>query len=89
MTKGKGNYIGEYRNFKAELKRMGVTQTQVAEHLGMSINNFNAKVNGKVPFTVPEIVEIRDLFVPEATLDYLLECVPASGSGPTDRASAS
>lgn len=76
MTKESSKYMGEYRNFKAELKRVGVTQTQIASHLKMTVNNFNAKVNGKVPFSVPEIVEIRDVFMPDATLDYLLEYVP-------------
>ena len=61
-----------YLNIKIELKREGVTQEQVAKHFGMSTNNLNAKINGRVPFTVPEVVEMRDRFMPDATLDYLL-----------------
>ena len=68
--------IGKYQNIKAELTREGVSQAQVAAHLGMSTNNFNLKINGRVPFTAPEIVEIRDEFLKDATLDYLLECEP-------------
>ena len=63
---------GRYLNIKIELQREGVTQEQVAKHFGMSTNNFNAKINGRVPFTVPEVVEMRDRFMPDATLDYLL-----------------
>jgi transcriptional regulator with XRE-family HTH domain len=74
------NYIGRYQNLKAELTREGISQAQVAAHFGMSTNNFNMKMNGRVPFTVPEIVEIRETFVPEATLDYLLECEPIASS---------
>ena len=70
------SYIGKYQNLKAELTREGVSQAQVAAYLGMSTNNFNLKMNGRVPFTVPEITEIREVFVPEATLDYLLEFEP-------------
>ena len=59
-------------NLKAELTRSGVTQKSVAEVLGMSTNNLNSKINGKTPFTVPEMVTIRDTFVPDATIDYLV-----------------
>ena len=61
-----------YLNIKIELQREGVTQEQVARHFGMSTNNLNAKINGRVPFTVSEVVEMRDKFMPDATLDYLL-----------------
>ena len=61
-----------YMNMKAELVRVGVTQEQVANHLGMSAKNLNLKLNGRVPFTVNEVVEIRDTFAQDATLDYLL-----------------
>lgn len=64
--------FGRYLNMKLELQRVGVTQEKVANHLGMSTNNFNMKMNGRVPFTVAEVVEIRDTFAPDATLDYLL-----------------
>lgn len=63
---------GKYLNLIAEMKRVGVTQSQVAEHLEMSQSNLNAKLNGRVPFTVPEVVDIQQTFTPDATLDYLL-----------------
>lgn len=63
---------GRYLNIKIELQREGVTQEQVAKHFGMSTNNLNAKINGRVPFTVGEVIEMRDRFMPDATLDYLL-----------------
>lgn len=64
--------LGKYANIKAELQRNGVTQKEVANHFGMTPNNFNAKINGHVPFTVPEVVEMRDMFMEGASLDYLL-----------------
>ena len=64
---------GKYMNLIVEMKRVGTTQAQVAEHLEMSPNNLNAKLNGRVPFTVQEVVEMRNKFMPDATLDYLLE----------------
>ena len=63
---------GRYLNIKIELQREGVTQEQVAKHFGMSTNNLNAKINGRVPFTANEVIEMRDRFMPDATLDYLL-----------------
>ena len=68
MEKSKGKYL----NFITEMKRVGVTQAQVAEHIGMSLGSVNAKLNGRVPFSVPEVVSIRDEYMPDATLDYLL-----------------
>ena len=61
-----------YLNMKLELRREGVSLKQVAEHLGMTTNNLNAKLNGRVAFTVQEVVEMRNRFMPDATLDYLL-----------------
>lgn len=61
-----------YLNMKLELRREGISQKQVAEHLGMTTNNLNAKLNGRVAFTVQEVVEMRNRFMPDATLDYLL-----------------
>lgn len=65
---------GRYLNLKSELVRVGVSQAQVAAHLGISPTSLNAKINGHVPFFVPEVTEMRDVFMPEATLDFLLTC---------------
>ena len=61
-----------YQNLKAEMKRIGVTQGDIAEFLSMSTNNVSLKINGKVPFTVDEAWKIRERFFPDATLDYLM-----------------
>ena len=62
-----------YQNLKAEMRRIGVTQGDIADFLSMSTNNVSLKINGKVPFTVDEFIGIRDRFFPEVTLDYLME----------------
>lgn len=61
-----------YQNMKAELKRCGATYAAVSKELGMSMNNFNLKINGQVPFTVEEAKTVQRAFCPDATLDYLL-----------------
>lgn len=61
-----------YPNMKAELKRSGTTYGMASKELGMSMNNFNLKINGKVPFTVEEAKAVQKAFCPDETLDYLL-----------------
>lgn len=53
-----------YQNLKAELRRVGATYGDAANLLGMTRENFGLKVNGKVPFTVPEITTVRDGLMP-------------------------
>ena len=67
-------------NMKAELKRFGITQGEVADYLGMSTNNFSLKINEKIPMTVDEARRINDRFLPTVKLDYLLQ---SDGDTPT------
>ncbi len=67
-------------NLKAELKRVGVTQCNVADSMGMSNNNLNLKINEKIPMTVDEAKFIRDTWLPDCTLDVLLQ---SDGDTPT------
>ena len=60
------------QNLKAEMRRKGITQAQVAKSLGMSENNFCLKCNERIPMTVDEAKAIRDRFMPEFRLDYLI-----------------
>lgn len=61
-----------YSNIKAELARNGVTQSQIADEFGYALNTVNNKINGRTPMTVDEIVQWRDTFMPDATIDYLI-----------------
>lgn len=65
---------------KAELKRFGITQGEVAEFLGMTPNNFGLKINEKIPMTVDEARRINARFLPTVKLDYLLQ---SDGDTPT------
>lgn len=62
-----------YQNLKAELKRAGATYSDVGDLLGLSSNSVNLKINGRVPFTVPEAKAVQRKFCVDATLDYLFE----------------
>lgn len=61
-----------YQNMKAELKRVGASYEDVSAMLGMSMNNFSLKINGRIPMTVEEAKSIQTTFCRDATLDYLL-----------------
>lgn len=60
-------------NMKAELRRFGITQAEVADYLGMSANNFNLKINERIPMTIEEARTINSHFLPTVKLDYLLQ----------------
>jgi len=61
-----------YLNIKAELARNGVSQKAVADHYKITQNTVNNKINGRSPFTTDEIIDWRDTFMPDASLEYLL-----------------
>lgn len=62
-----------YMNIKAEMTRNGVTQSAIANHYRIAPNTVNNKINGRTAITVEEIVDWRDTFMPDASLDYLLD----------------
>lgn len=60
-------------NMKAELKRFGITQREVADYLGMSENNFGLKLSEKVSMTIDEAKAIYKHFLPTVEFEYLLQ----------------
>ena len=68
-------------NMRGELFRHGIKQSEVARALNMSLGNFNRKLSETVPMTVEEARTIRDRFLMDSDLDYLLE---SDGDIPTD-----
>lgn len=60
-------------NMKAEFTRSGITQKEVADFLGMSTNNFNLKINEKIPMTLDEFRDICTEFLPTVEVEYLLQ----------------
>lgn len=51
----------KYPNLKAEFARLGLTQSKVAEMMGVLPPFLNRKINGKVEFTMPEIKKILEI----------------------------
>lgn len=59
-----------YPNIRVEMKRRGLALHQLADRLGLSLNDFMYKLYGKHEFTLYEIECLADLF--GCSLDYLV-----------------
>lgn len=59
------------KNLKAEMARYGVTAAAIAKVLKIHRNSASNKINGKSSFTIEEAIEIRTVFFPTLSLDYL------------------
>lgn len=62
-----------YGNLLIEMKRRKITQTAMAEHLGITTRGLNLKVRGHSDFTAPEMFAIQREYFPDLTLEYLFE----------------
>lgn len=57
------------RNIRAHMERAGVTQAQLAEHLGLTQAAISRRLTGRVPWRVAELVAVaQKLGVPVADL---------------------
>lgn len=54
-----------------EMAKRQVQKKTVAESIGVCYKAFNNKMNGKVPFTWPEVKKIRREFFPDLQADEL------------------
>ena len=64
-----------FPNVKAELARKGVTLTELAEAIGMSLQTLSGRMNGKSEFTYSEAVKIKKFLGVEIPLEILFERV--------------
>lgn len=56
-----------------EIAKRGVKKRTIAQRLGICDKSLNNKLNGKVPFTWPEVQTIRHQFFPDLTPDELFK----------------
>ena len=63
-------------NVRAELARRRITQTDVAQRLGVSRQNVAQRLNGSVDFRVGELISVADML--GITIAELLDGVKAS-----------
>lgn len=62
-----------FHNLSAEIKRAGLKNKEFAERVQMNPVTFSKKINGKVDFTLSEVVRIAEFFKCEFTVEYLFE----------------
>ena len=60
-----------FPNLEAEMARSKITQLQMAEMLGVTPTTLSFKLNGKSSLSLKECVLIKQLMLPDKTLDYL------------------
>lgn len=59
------------KNIKSLMIKNALNQATLSEHLNISLQSLNLKLNGKREFKESELVSMADLF--KVTIDYLLE----------------
>lgn len=62
-----------YRNLEAELARQGITKTDVAKELGITLGTLSLKLNGKYKLTLPEAIKIKKILNVDLPIEYLFE----------------
>ena len=56
-----------------EIAKRGIKKKTIAQSIGVCDKALNNKLNGKTPFTWPEVRIIRHRFFPDITPDVLFE----------------
>lgn len=60
-----------YKNLKAEMIKQDISIKDIASLLNIKVDTARLKVNGKIPFRMPECKEIANLFQENNSIDYL------------------
>ena len=62
-----------YPNLEAEMARNKITQSKIAEILGITPTTLSFKLSGKSSLSLKECVKIKQAIFPDKTLDYLFQ----------------
>lgn len=62
-----------YRNLEAELARRGMTKTQIAKELGITLGTLSLKLSGKYKLTLPEAIKIKKILNVDLPIEYLFK----------------
>lgn len=71
-----------YKNLRAEIVRLGLTNKEFAEKVGIKPSTFSTKIQGKVEFTLSEAMKIKNFVGSEMPIEYIFSSdgVLANGS---------
>ena len=62
-----------YPTLKAEQARQGITNTQMAETMGVSEKSFRNKIRGITTFTLSEALSLRKAYFPNMEIECLFK----------------
>lgn len=62
-----------FKNLRAEIARLGMSQKEFAKAVGIKGSTFTQKINGKVDFNLSEIKRIKSFFGGKLSIEYLFE----------------
>ena len=62
-----------YNNLRAEMTRKNISSQEVGDLIGKSAKSVDDKISGRRDLLILELVEIRDKFFPDRSLEYLAE----------------
>lgn len=59
------------RNLQAEIKRFGLSNSDIQKVLGCSEKTARNKIHGETEFTITEAFRVRDTLFPGSRMEYL------------------
>lgn len=62
-----------FPNLKAEMARNKITQSELAEILGITVGTMSLKLNGKSDFDLEECIKIKTFLKTKMPLEYLFK----------------
>ncbi len=63
-----------YENLLSEMKKLKITNSDIAQNLNMSEKEFERKIKGDKPFNLNEAIAIRDFLTSKIyKIDYLFK----------------
>jgi DNA-binding XRE family transcriptional regulator len=60
-----------YINLQSEIARANIKISKLAIRIGVTEKTLRNKMNGKTEFSWPEVIQIRNIVAPQATLEEL------------------
>ncbi len=60
-----------YPNLEREIAGRGIKKKAIAESINICNKSLNNKLSGRVPFTWPEVTEIKSKFFPDMSPEFL------------------
>lgn len=61
----------QYSNLMGEMAKRKIKKYKVAQELGIHVNSFRSKLNGKTSFSIDEAIQIQETFFPDLEIKYL------------------